>query len=295
MIRPVNVGQPRKRRTAKRLVRPEPASASTLTEDAYRLIKWLITTVQLAPGARFTEPDLAKALSLSRTPVREALLLLRTEGLVAVEGRAGYRVSPVTLRDVHDLAHVRRVLEGEAAFLAASRLAQAGELEALAARVPGAPDLAEQSAATSWIESDRRFHVALAVAAGNQQLLAALGPVLERSSRLMHFVLALDSAPARITHAHEKLLTALRAHDGERARVSVVEQVSDLEDAVARALMFSQSLLSANVVVEKPSNEFYLDAPASAMDSEEEREPPRRRSTRVERTSSKRSRSEVTR
>jgi DNA-binding GntR family transcriptional regulator len=58
-------------------------TGTTLTEDAYRLVKWRITTVQLAPGARFTEPELADSLKLSRTPVREALLLLRRQAALA--------------------------------------------------------------------------------------------------------------------------------------------------------------------------------------------------------------------
>jgi len=261
----VKTGQVRRRRARKRRELPAPLPASTLTEDAYRLIKWRITTVQLAPGTKFTEPELAESLDMSRTPVREALLLLRTQGLVAVEGRSGYRVSPVTLRDVHDLASVRRLLEGEAAFLAAPHFMEAGEFATLKARVPPPLDHVEPTSTPSWIEADRRFHLALAVTTGNRHLVDALEPVLEKSARLMHLVVALDSPASEITHGHDDLLSAIGSHDKERARQLIIKKICDLEDAVARALTSSESLLSANVVVERPQNQFYLDVTTAEL------------------------------
>jgi DNA-binding GntR family transcriptional regulator len=241
-------------------------TGTTLTEDAYRLVKWRITTVQLAPGARFTEPELAVSLKLSRTPVREALLLLRRQGLVSVEGRSGYRVTPVTLRDVQDLSRVRRLLEGEAAFLAALAPSEPDELHALVARAPGVTGLGPDGVA-EWIESDRRFHMAVALATGNRQLADALEPVLEKSSRFEHLALALGSPSSVVIHTHDALVAALRSRDPEGARRTVVEQIDELEKILARALASSPSVMSANVAIEKPRNEFYLDVPASDVTS----------------------------
>ena len=280
----------RRRRPKKRAERV-PLPPSTLTEEAYRLIKWRITTVQLAPGSRFTEPDLAESLKLSRTPVREALLLLRTQRLVSVEGRSGYRVRPVTLRDVHDVSLVRRLLEGQAASLAAVNLVQANEMATLIAR---APQVEDSPANPNWIEADRRFHLALAVAGGNEQLVDALDPVLEKSARLMHLVLALDGPANTILHTHDDLLSALRSHDPEAARASIVKQVTELEDAETRALTSSQSVLMANVVVEKPNNEFYLDAPTPDSDGDTTLEARHLRAP-TERVASPKSRGEVNR
>lgn len=255
-------------RPGKRKGRRPVATETTLTEDAYRLIKWRITTVQLAPGATFTETQLAAELELSRTPLREALLLLRREGLVIVEGRSGYRVSPVTLRDVHDLASVRRSLEGEAAFAAASRLVEPGQLETLEERVPSVSG-SDPAASSAWIESDRRLHLALAIAAGNQHLVSAIDPVLEKSARLLHLLVMLHPGTAAVSHDHADLLAALHARDGERARTVTVRDISAMEATVSRALMASPGLLSASLVVETPRNQFYLDVPASEAGSAE--------------------------
>jgi DNA-binding GntR family transcriptional regulator len=250
--------------------RPEPSqpqTAGTLSEDAYRLIKWRITTVQLAPGAPFTEAELAETLKLSRTPLREALLLLRTEGLITVEGRSGYRVSPVTLRDVRDLTLVRRLLEGEAAYQAARNLFEVGGLESLEERNPGSLDGSDFGSVSRWIEMDTRFHHALAVASGNRQLQLALEPVLDRSARHLHLVLALESAPRSVAHGHDELLGALRARDQELAKALITDQICSIEETVTRAVTSSHSLLSVNVQVEKPQNRFYLDLTAADLDS----------------------------
>ena len=254
-------------RPGKRRGRRPLTSETTLTEDAYRLIKWRITTVQLPPGATFTEPQLAADLDLSRTPLREALLLLRREGLVTVEGRSGYRVSTVTLRDVHDLASVRRSLEGDAAFAAASRLVEPGQLETLEERVPPR-DGTNPATSSEWIEADRRFHLALAVIAGNQHLVSALGPVLEKSARLLHLLVTLHPATGAATHDHDGLLSALRARDGEGARQAAVNGISSIEAEVSRALMASPSLLSASLVLQAPRNQFYLDVAPSEVSAQ---------------------------
>lgn len=234
-------------------------STGTLTDDAYRVIRWGIVTLQLQPGASFTESELAEKLTLSRTPLREALLLLRTEGLVTVEGRAGYKVSPITLRDVHDVASIQRVLEGEAAFLAAAAVTSGDQLIALSERVPHEFAAAAPSTVLNWIESDMRFHIALAAATGNQLLVDALLPVLGKYSRILHLVLMLGTAPASVTHSHVDLMAALGKCDGNWARQAVVAQIGQTEEVISRALIRSPSLLATNVVVEKPINAFYLD------------------------------------
>jgi DNA-binding GntR family transcriptional regulator len=150
-------------------------------------------------------------------------------------------------------------LEGEAANLAAGHLNESGLLETLAERMPSPLDNSDPSNAARWIEADRRFHIALAQAAGNHQLVEALEPILEKSARLLHLVLALQSSVGAVTHNHDGLLAALGSRDKERAKQLIVEQIQAMEDAVVRAMTSSQSLLTANVVVNKPNNQFYLD------------------------------------
>jgi DNA-binding GntR family transcriptional regulator len=235
------------------------AATASLAQDAYRVIKWRILTVQLRPGTAFTESELAESLGLGRTPIREALWLLRMEGLVEVEGRAGYRVASVTLREVRDLHHVRRLLEGEAASLAAQGVDDFGEVASLIERAPISVDMLEPNTISRWVEDDRRFHLALADVTGNRTLIDALAPLIEKSTRLHYMALALSASPLEVTHGHDDLIAALQARDGMRARQLAVQLIDDAELRIMRSLMTSPSVLTAKVLVEEPQNRFYLD------------------------------------
>src|SRR5262245_7100114 len=88
----------------------------TLADEAYRELKRRIVMLELAPGSQFREADVASTLGLGKTPVREALLRLRLEGLVHVQSRSGYRVAPITLKSARSVCELRALLEGEAAY-----------------------------------------------------------------------------------------------------------------------------------------------------------------------------------
>jgi DNA-binding GntR family transcriptional regulator len=88
---------------------------------AYEALKKRIIEVDLQPGERLVERDLADELKVSRIPLREALRLLAAEGLVVLVPHRGALVSPFTPADVRDLFDVRESLEVLAARLAAQR------------------------------------------------------------------------------------------------------------------------------------------------------------------------------
>ena len=89
--------------------------------DAYRRIRRWIVEGHLRPGERLVEQRLAEDLQLSRTPVREALRMLQSEGLVAFEPNRGARVRELTRGHIADLYELRARLEAMAAELAALR------------------------------------------------------------------------------------------------------------------------------------------------------------------------------
>jgi DNA-binding GntR family transcriptional regulator len=77
---------------------------------------------QLAPGTRLREEPLARSFSVSRTPVREALILLSASGLAHLEPNRGAMVLQLTAEDVSEVYHLRAVLESESAAMAAGRI-----------------------------------------------------------------------------------------------------------------------------------------------------------------------------
>ncbi|MYS87628.1 GntR family transcriptional regulator [Embleya scabrispora] len=97
------------------------ARTKSRTALAREAIRGRILRLEMAPGTVFSEGDLATALGMGKTPVREALNLLIHESLVAVAPHSGYLVMPVTLRDIRELLELRLTVETLAARLAAGR------------------------------------------------------------------------------------------------------------------------------------------------------------------------------
>ena len=90
--------------------------------QAYVLLRSAIATGKLKPGARVLESELAVLLKMSRTPVREAIALLETDGLISLDSALGKVVTKLDYQSVMELYAVREVLEATAAALAAQRL-----------------------------------------------------------------------------------------------------------------------------------------------------------------------------
>jgi DNA-binding GntR family transcriptional regulator len=138
-----------------------------LRDAAYSGIKAAIFDFQLLPGDRFTEAEMAERLGVSRTPVREALYRLQTEGLVQVAFRAGWGVAPFDFRKLEDLYDLRIVLETHAI----ERICAADPMPTLAELrefwlVPAAERLQDVRVANA----DERFHTALVEASGNAEM-----------------------------------------------------------------------------------------------------------------------------
>src|SRR5438270_11188741 len=82
-----------------------------LRDNVYENLRSDILTCRLAPGGDMREQELADRYSVSRQPVREALLRLAREHLVTGQPRQGYRVNPISLSDAREILRFRRVLE----------------------------------------------------------------------------------------------------------------------------------------------------------------------------------------
>src|SRR5438046_10529543 len=138
-----------------------------LRDNVYESLRSDILTGRLAPGDDMREQELAERYSVSRQPVREALLRLQREHLVTVQPRQGYRVNPISLSDARDVLRFRRALEPACVVEA---IANAGDavLKSLnqLRRFSGDPE--------KFIAYNRAFHSALAPASGNRRMAAAL-------------------------------------------------------------------------------------------------------------------------
>jgi DNA-binding GntR family transcriptional regulator len=149
--------------------REEPLDGGASTRHAYEQLRTKILVGDLAPGATFSQVQLASQLGVSRTPLREAVRLLQTEGLLNSEPKRRVRVSPLTTEDFEDLYAMRIVLDSLAVRLTVPSLTDA-ELAAIRLGYLEATAAAAQGDAAGYREPHRRFHFGLFAHAGPRLL-----------------------------------------------------------------------------------------------------------------------------
>jgi DNA-binding GntR family transcriptional regulator len=141
---------------------------NNLREKVLRQVRAEIISGHSAPGTMYSVPTLATSLGVSTTPVREALLELSRGGLVEPMRNRGFKVVEPTLTDLRNLFDMRELLELYAAeILALKRKKDLGDLRLLADEIAAA---VQAESVEGYLETDRRFHLALTSSAENDLL-----------------------------------------------------------------------------------------------------------------------------
>ncbi len=192
----------------------------TVRNRAASELRGRILTGRLQPGSRLDLDEITREFGISRTPVREALLELSYEGLVAVTPRSGITVVGITPEDAVDNFAVLATLAGKAAEWATARITQA-ELEQLHALAHAVVDAeADDVVAANW-----RFHRAVNLASGSRRLLTHLRQAV-RVVPTSYFALFPEQVGrSRVDHA--ALLEAIDRGDGAAARTVAEAHVLD--------------------------------------------------------------------
>jgi len=205
------------------------ATTSSLAESAYRQLKADILTCRLLPGTMLGAPQLAESLEMSRTPVHEALKTLCQEGLLIVEPRVGYRVTPVTVRDIEEIFDLRLLIEAHGAGLAARRAATRdveilrGQHERAQENV-GSGSVDDAAYLESLMAGNRAFHVSVAAMSGNQRLARIVGGLLDEGQRIYFFYFL---AHRPLVDAHAPVIDALAARDPNAAREAMAAHIRE--------------------------------------------------------------------
>ena len=191
---------------------------------------------RLEPGARLKEGELAKTLGISRTPIREALLLLTARGLVEMSPNRGARVRSYDPGHLDDLYELRALLEGHVARLAAGR-ADAAEQRALdesCSRFDALVEAADDFPAL--VAENGRFHGTLVTAARDPRLRDMLQTVVEVPLLYRAFTWYSPEQLHQSGHFHRSIARAVRFGDGERAERIMKEHILDARDVLIARL-----------------------------------------------------------
>ncbi len=147
-----------------RTIRPD-----SLTRQVYESIRASIIRGELAPGSLHSVQELADVLGVSRTPVREALIDLSTQGMVRFERNRGVRILQTSLHDLEEIFALRLLLEVPAAYLAAEQITDAA-LRSLRKEFAAMERAAAAENEPTLMEHDRKFHGTILEASGNRRL-----------------------------------------------------------------------------------------------------------------------------
>ena len=187
-------------------------------DRAYAFVKERILDGGYPGGELLSEGEVAEALEVSRTPVREAFLLLEAEGLMRLYPKRGALVVPVTSQEIRDVMETRLVLERHAAEQVAGlddRTEVTGALRALLARQEEV--LADEDL-LAFVEADRLFHHTIVAAAGNAILTRLSYSLRDRQRRMVAATVARAPAlTARFIGEHRAILEALERGEGAEA------------------------------------------------------------------------------
>jgi DNA-binding GntR family transcriptional regulator len=188
--------------------------APTSTIRVHEVLRTAILDGQLAPGERLRAEALAGRFGTSRTPVREALLMLEHEGLVDVQPNRGAIVRSFDPADLLDLYEVRALIEPHAAARAATRIAP----EPLA-RLRELCDAAADPGATvaDQIVFNEEFHRIVVEAAESPRLVAAMRAVAGIPREFRTAFWASEQQRAQSLFCHRELVTAFTAGQAELA------------------------------------------------------------------------------
>ncbi len=193
----------------------EPLKRRSLHDALVERIRDMIIEGQLAPGTRIHEGQLGQALGVSRTPLREALKFLASEGLVdLVPGRGGV-VRLLTAKNVRDLLDVLTALEALAGRLACRNASEAGIAEVRRLH----DEMMQYYAARNrpgYYRRNQAIHSSFAQLSDNAELASTHQSIQGRLKRIRFIGNEDPVAWASAVHEHEQMIAALEARDGSR-------------------------------------------------------------------------------
>jgi len=208
----------------------------TLKSRAYGRLKAMILSGELRPGQKLAERDLAAALDVSRTPIREALNQLAQEGLVEARPQRGHVVRTVDAKSAEDLYDLREVLELEAIRLAMQRMdaSDMATFDALArtlARYAGDPTQSEAE-----LREGQRLHEMIARASRNELLYEMLLRLFDRLQLFVWIDALYADEAARTRAEHADIIDAIRRGDVEDVQRRMAQHLRRSKANVLRGL-----------------------------------------------------------
>ena len=192
--------------------------ALSSSQRAIQELRERIFSGELSAGSDHLESELASLLEMSRTPVREAVLTLESQGLLELRPRKGVRILPLSPDDMAEIYDVLTELEG----LSAEQAALAGYDERDLAFLARAIDDMDKAIAASdldaWADADDRFHAELVRLGRNSRIATIVGMMSDQVRRARMTTLFMRPLPTKSNEDHRMVYDAIRNGEAGKAR-----------------------------------------------------------------------------
>lgn len=214
-------------------MKPSRIAPMALYQEVAERLRQRIFSHELPPGTWVDEQAIAEQYGISRTPLREALKVLASEGLVTLKPRRGCYVTEISERDLDEVFSVMSMLEGECARASATRASDAelGRLRTIHADLERA---AAGEDIDGFFEANQAFHLALQEIADNRWLLQVIEDLRKVIKLSRHHSLFSEGRLEQSLAEHRAILDALLARDAERAEQRMRAHILSGRAALAR-------------------------------------------------------------
>jgi DNA-binding GntR family transcriptional regulator len=194
------------------------------SDNAYKKIRDAITFGQYNPGERLIEHEVCQALQVGRTPLREALRRLQTEGYVDFVPNRGVTISKLSIDDVNHIYSILALLEGYATELAGEFLT-AKDIKKLVSLHKKMTQLDAEQNFREWTEKNDLFHGHIVKASGNNLLPNLVKGLRNKIYRYRFLSVTTLGQRDKYVEDHAKILTALRNNNAKQAGKIMREHV----------------------------------------------------------------------
>ncbi|WP_123026706.1 GntR family transcriptional regulator [Mycolicibacterium stellerae] len=209
-----------------------PISRSTVRDAVRDALRDLIISGGVDTDVPLRQDELAARLNVSRTPLREALHGLASEGLVTIDPRRGAVVTKPTVKQLLDLYEIREQLEVYAGrkVVALADTTHIGEIAAINDRMAAVDD------PVAWAQLNQQFHAAIYAPCANVELVALIGTLAARAKFYVRILVSSRPPALDAVHGHQEMLDALRAGDADAMEAAIRRHLRSTVEHVAPTL-----------------------------------------------------------
>ena len=215
-------------------------SSKSATQGVLHLLRTDLITGHLTPGDQVVQETLADRYGVSRVPLREALRLLESEGVVTHEPHRGYFVTQLSTNDLDEVYRLRDILEAEAITAAVSHLSTS-HIDEIASLMASAAEAADRGDIAALTEANRSFHFAIFEASAMPRLVRLLRQLWDATDLYRSLYFAQHSNRVRVGDEHEHILAGLRHRDAH-AVIAMHTQHRENSASTVSALLNEQSV-----------------------------------------------------